>query len=69
MGEFIGTAIMDEYDRLVKSIYEKASRIRKAVLWEIPDFPDNETINSLDDADTKLAAILADDFGIKGDEI
>jgi len=69
MGEFIGTAILDEYDRLVKSIYAKASRIRKAVLWDMTDTPDNETINALDDADTKLTAILADDFGIKGDEL
>jgi len=68
MGEFIGTAIMDEYDRLVKSIYAKASRIRQEVAWYTPEM-NNETINALDDADTKLAAILADDFGIKGEGI
>jgi len=69
MGEFYGTAILDEYDRLVKSIYAKASKVRNEVIKNMSIAPDNETINALDDADTKLTAILADDFGIKGEKI
>ena len=69
MGEFIGTQLEEEYNRVIKSIYTLATKVRdEATRLMMDTAPDGDTINDLIYAEDAMRELMADHLGIKGDE-
>jgi hypothetical protein len=69
MGEFLLTQLEDEYNRVIKSIYTLATKVRDEATRLLMDTaPDADTINDLIYAEDALRELMADYLGIVEDK-
>jgi len=69
MGEFKGQGLVDEYDRVLRSIYGLASKIRFEIIRQMGENADADNLTYLYEAETRLYKILADDLGITREDL
>ena len=69
MGEFRGEELREQYGMVIASLVTMSDALNFAIDYEDSLNPENDKLLLLLDAEDRLRAILADDFGIRSDKV